>query len=95
MIKDFLVFVFIVIFLFNYKIKITSKRKFLIFVLSWFIGGLFYLPIWFENGFALDWLTAVTPNDQGLLGLIARFFYKIFCQSKMDLYGRNHIYVFK
>lgn len=74
----FLVFVFIVIFLFNYKIKITSKRKFLIFVLSWFIGGLFYLPIWFENGFALDWLTAVTPNDQGLLGLIARFFYKIF-----------------
>ena len=35
------------------------------------------MPIWFENGFGLAWLTAVTPNNQGLEGLSARFFYKI------------------
>ena len=73
----FLVFVFIIIFFFNYKISIDFKRKLLLFILSWFIGGLFYLPIWFENGFALNWLTAVTPSDQGTFGLIARFFYKL------------------
>tara|TARA_A100001011_G_C14261979_1_gene822865 strand:- start:150 stop:1310 length:1161 start_codon:yes stop_codon:yes gene_type:complete len=73
----FLVFVFIIIFFFNYKISIDFKRKLLLFILSWFIGGLFYLPIWFENGFALNWLTAVTPSDQGAFGLIARFFYKL------------------
>ena len=73
----FLVFVFIIVLFFNYKKEISTKRKLLFFILSWFVGGLFYLPIWFENGFALNWLTAVTPNDQGIIGLIARFFYKI------------------
>lgn len=73
----FLVFVFIIIFFFNYKMSIDFRRKLLLFILSWFIGGLFYLPIWFENGFALNWLTAVTPSDQGLFGLIARFLYKL------------------
>ncbi len=73
----FLVFVFIIVLFFNYKKEITTNRKLLFFILSWFVGGLFYLPIWFENGFALNWLTAVTPNDQGIMGLIARFFYKI------------------
>lgn len=73
----FLVFVFIIVLFFNYKKEISTNRKLLFFILSWFVGGLFYLPIWFENGFALNWLTAVTPNDQGILGLIARFFYKI------------------
>ena len=46
-------------------------------LLSFFIGGLFYLPIWFANGLSLSWLTAVTPNEQGYFGLVARFVYKL------------------
>ena len=41
-----------------------------------FIGGLFYLTIWFQHGFGIEWLTAVTPNNQGFIGLTARFIYK-------------------
>ena len=73
----FLIFIFVAIYLFHYSKNISIYKKTYIFICSFFIGGLFYLPIWFENGFGLAWLTAVTPNNQGLEGLSARFFYKI------------------
>ena len=73
----FLIFIFVAIYLFHYSKNISNYKKTYIFISSFFIGGLFYLPIWFENGFGLGWLTAVTPNNQGFEGLSARFFYKI------------------
>ena len=39
--------------------------------------GPFYLPIWYHNSFGLEWLTAARPLEQGFLGLIVRFLYKI------------------
>lgn len=72
----FLLFVIISIYFFNYTKPINFKKKFTLIFTSFFFGGLFYLPIWFENNFSLIWLTAVTPNDQGIFGLISRFIYK-------------------
>ena len=37
---------------------------------------MFYIPIWYQNQFGLDWLTAARPLEQGYLGLIVRFIYK-------------------
>ena len=73
----FLAFVLVIIFYYNYYPKVKIQKKITLFLSSFFIGGLFYLPIWFENGFGLSWLTAVTPNEQGIFGLISRFIYKI------------------
>ena len=73
----FLLFVIISIYFFNYTRPINYKKKIILIFTSFFFGGLFYLPIWFENNFSLIWLTAVTPNDQGIYGLISRFIYKI------------------
>ncbi|WP_440613965.1 hypothetical protein [Candidatus Pelagibacter sp. HIMB1748] len=73
---NFVLFVFIGIMLFDYVPTLKIKKKLILFVISFFIGGLFYLPIWFSNGLSLSWLTAVTPNDQGNFGLFARFIYK-------------------
>ncbi len=73
----FLLFLIPIIFLYANIDKFTIKRKLILFIGSFFIGGLFYLPFWFENGFGLDWLTAATPYNQGILGILSRFFYKI------------------
>ncbi len=73
---NFVLFVFIAVMLFDYAPTLKIKKKLILFVTSFFIGGLFYLPIWFSNGLSLSWLTAVTPNDQGNFGLFARFIYK-------------------
>ncbi|MDC1330603.1 hypothetical protein N8212_00790 [Pelagibacteraceae bacterium] len=75
---NFILFVFFIIFFFQYSPQIKKPRKILIFLASFFIGGLFYLTIWFQHGFGIEWLTAVTPNNQGLIGLLSRFFYKTF-----------------
>ena len=40
------------------------------------IGGLFYLPIWFDNSFNLSWISSARPIEQGFFGLFARFSYK-------------------
>jgi len=48
----------------------------LIFLNTFIIGGLFYLPIWFDNSFNLNWITSARPVEQGLFGLFARFSYK-------------------
>ena len=73
----FFLFLIPIIFLFSDYYKINLKRKISIFLGSFFIGGLFYLPFWFESGFSLHWLTAATPYNQGLIGVVSRFFYKI------------------
>ncbi len=73
---NFVLFVPFIIFFFSYENFLSIYRKLILFFCSFFVGGLFYLPIWFEHGFALDWLTAVTPNNQGIIGLLARFLYK-------------------
>ena len=73
---NFVLFVFIAVMFFGYAPTLKIKKKLILFVTSFFIGGLFYLPIWFSNGLSLSWLTAVTPNDQGNFGLFARFVYK-------------------
>ena len=51
-------------------------RKFLIILGSIFIGGLFYIPVWYQSYFGLDWLTAARPLEQGYAGLLFRFLYK-------------------
>ena len=73
----FFLFLIPIIFLFSEYYKVNLTRKVLIFLGSFFIGDLFYLPFWFESGFSLHWLTAATPYDQGFTGIISRFFYKI------------------
>tara|TARA_B100000989_G_scaffold298940_1_gene291222 strand:- start:567 stop:1724 length:1158 start_codon:yes stop_codon:yes gene_type:complete len=73
----FFLFLVPIIFLIKYSPDLKISRKILMFFGSFFIGGLFYLPFWIENGFALDWITAATPYSQGFLGIISRFLYKI------------------
>ncbi len=73
---NFVIFVLLFIYLFNFKENIDYKKRSLIFLNSFIIGGLFYLPVWFDNSFNLNWITAARPIEQGFFGLIARFTYK-------------------
>ena len=73
----FFLFLIPIIFLFSKNYNISIQRKTIIFLGSFFIGGLFYLPFWFENGFSIHWLTAATPYGQGFFGVLARYLYKI------------------
>ena len=73
----FFLFLIPIIFLFSKNYNISIQRKIIIFLGSFFIGGLFYLPFWFENGFSIHWLTAATPYGQGFFGVLARYLYKI------------------
>jgi len=73
---NFVLFVFVIIFFFDHIKSLNLIRRSILFIGSFFIGGLFYLTIWFQHGFGLEWLTAVTPNNQGLFGLTSRFIYK-------------------
>lgn len=58
----------------NHKKLFTKLR--IIFVIL-FLGCLFYVPVWYQNSFNFEWLTASRPTSQGMLGILARFFYKI------------------
>lgn len=73
---NFLIFIILFIYLYNFKENIDLKKRSLIFLNVFIIGGLFYLPIWFDNSFDLSWITAARPVEQGILGLLARFSYK-------------------
>lgn len=73
---NFIIFIIIFIYFFYPLRDIDFKRRSLIFLNAFVIGGLFYLPIWFYNGFSLEWITAARPTDQGIFGLFARFSYK-------------------
>ena len=59
-----------------FKLEIPKYRRLIIFLSSFIIGGLFYLPIWFTNYFGIDWITSARPLEQGYFGLMARFIYK-------------------
>ena len=73
---NFVIFILLFIYFYNFKENINFKKRSLIFLNTFIIGGLFYLPIWFDNSFNLSWITAARPTEQGLLGLFARFTYK-------------------
>lgn len=72
----FLLFVITFILFFPNK-KISYNRKFFIIIISWIIGGLFYLPVWYHYQFSLQWFDAAMPSAQGLIGFLGRFFYKV------------------
>lgn len=73
---NYVLFVLIFILLFETNKELSIYRRFILFFSTFIIGGLFYLPIWYEYQFKLSWLTAARPNDQGMIGILARFFYK-------------------
>ena len=73
---NFLIFIILFIYFYNFNENISFKRRSLIFLNTFIVGGLFYLPIWYDNSFGLNWITAARPIDQGFFGLIARFGYK-------------------
>ncbi len=75
---NFAIFIISFIFLNDLEFKkYFIKEKFFIALNSIFFGCLFYTPIWFSSKFSLSWLTAARPTDQGILGLSARYFYKL------------------
>ena len=89
---NFIIFVFVVIFLFKTVEFIPIHKRFIISICAFITGGLFYLPIWFHYGFGLGWLDAARPIDQGIFGLFARFTYKTwmafgFMQLFFIIYG--------
>lgn len=71
---NYILFVLIAIFYFD--TTYTIKKKLEIFIITFIFSGMFYVPIWYENALTLNWLTAARPTDQGLIGILARFFYK-------------------
>lgn len=73
---NFLIFIIPVIFLYNYDYKISLNKKIIIFFTIFFVGGLFYLPIWYDYSFSLEWITAARPTEQGFFGILARFTHK-------------------
>jgi hypothetical protein len=73
---NFIIFVLVAIFFFNNSNLINYKKRIILFVCTFIISGLFYLPVWFDNGFGLNWITAARPVEQGIFGLLARFSYK-------------------
>ena len=73
---NFLLFIVLFIYLYNFKDNISLKKRSLIFLNTFIIGGLFYLPIWFDNSFNLNWISSARPIEQGFFGLFARFSYK-------------------
>ena len=75
---NYVLFVLFVILFYHFKDDISLPRRINLFICSFIFGGLFYLPIWFDNSFGLSWLTAARPIDQGIFGLLARFSYKIY-----------------
>ena len=106
---NFILFVILAIFFFKNTKFISYERKLIIAVCSFVTGGLFYLPIWFHNGFGLEWIDAARPIEQGIFGLLARFTYKtwmafgfiqllliiyLFIQIKKNLIKKNENNIF-
>ena len=73
---NFSIFIIVSLLFFPLDQKKFLYKKLSIILISIFIGCLFYVPIWYQNQFGLDWLTAARPLDQGFLGLLVRFIYK-------------------
>ena len=96
---NFLIFVIPIIFFFDIGNNVSIKRKITIFFSIFIIGGLFYLPVWFDNSFKLDWITAARPLEQGFFGLFARFALKSwdaigYLQFFLILYGLKNLNIF-
>lgn len=75
---NYVLFVLITILFYQFEDKVSLYRRLGLFFSAFVIGGLFYLPVWFDNSFNLSWLTAARPTDQGIYGLFARFTYKLY-----------------
>ena len=75
-INFFLFIIPIVIFFFDNFIRNNLTEKLIRVFVIFFVGSLFYLPIWYDSSFSLEWLTAARPIEQGFFGLFARFSYK-------------------
>ena len=74
---NFFIFIIpIVLFFFTNLSKEKLIDNFIRIFVIFFVGSLFYLPIWYDYSFSLEWLTAARPINQGFLGLSARFIYK-------------------
>ncbi len=73
---NFIIFVLIAIFFFKNTNHLTYYRRTLIGLCTFITSGLFYLSVWFDNGFGLGWIDAGRPIEQGIFGLLARFSYK-------------------
>ena len=73
---NFLPFVFAAIIFLKLDYKINYISRIILFISSFFVGGLFYLTVWIQSGLTLDWLTAARPYEQGIFGYLARFSYK-------------------
>jgi len=70
---NYLIFCLVTIAFFKHEIPISKYLKFSMAIVTFFIGALFYVPIWFNSGLGFDWVTAVRPINQGYLYLVARF----------------------
>ena len=75
---NYVLFVLFIILFYHFDDKISIPRRIGIFISAFIFGGLFYLPIWYENNFNLSWLTAARPTSEGLIGILARFTYKTY-----------------
>ena len=73
---NFTIFVLFAVAFFPLEYNRSIYKKVIVILISIFIGGIFYAPIWYQNQFGLDWLTAARPLEQGFLGLVVRFIYK-------------------
>ena len=73
---NFLPFVFAAVMLVKVDYKINYISRTILFISSFFVGGLFYLTVWIQSGLTLEWLTAARPYEQGIFGYFARFSYK-------------------
>lgn len=73
---NFIIFVILSIMFFKHNIDIGRNKKIILCICTFVISGLFYLPVWFDNSFSLNWISAARPTDQGFIGLLARFSYK-------------------
>ena len=73
---NFIIFIILFIYLYNLNENMSLQKRSLIFLNTFIIGGLFYLPIWYDNSFGLNWITSSRPIEQGIFGLTARFGYK-------------------
>ena len=73
---NYVLFVLVFIILFETNNQLSIYRRIILFFSTFIIGGLFYLPIWYDYQFKFSWLTAARPTDQGLIGILARFLYK-------------------
>ena len=58
----------------EYEQKLSQRITYLISCL--FCCALVFVPVWFKNYLNLDWIRTFEPNQQGIYGILARFFYK-------------------